>query len=74
MASVNKLKYQKAVLEEALRMFPPVPNRSPRTVPPEGGMISGRLVSGGTEVRVPLYTAHRLAANWRDPDSFVPER
>lgn len=72
--SVNKLKYQLAVLEEALRIFPPVPSGGPRVVPPGGETISGRWVPGGTTVVVPWYSAHRQKANWRDPDSFVPER
>jgi cytochrome P450 len=74
MVSVNKLKYQLAVLEEALRIFPPAPSGGPRTVPPEGGNISGRWVPGGTQVKVPWYSLHRVTANWRDADSFVPER
>lgn len=74
MVSVNKLKYQSAVLEEALRIFPPAPAGGQRTVPPEGEIISGRWVPGGTQVNVPTFSAHRLSSNWRDPDKFVPER
>jgi cytochrome P450 len=62
------------VLEEALRIFPPAPPGGQRTVPPEGAYISDKWVPGGTQVKVPLYSAHRVSANWRDPDTFVPER
>jgi cytochrome P450 len=72
--SVNSLKYELAVIEEAFRMLPPAPNGGPRVVPPEGAIINGQWVSGGTTVVVPWYSAHRQKSNWRDPDSFVPER
>jgi len=72
--SVNSLKYELAVLEEALRNFPPAPNGGPRIVPPEGVIINGTWVPGGTIVVVPWYSAHRQHCNWRDADSFVPER
>jgi cytochrome P450 len=42
--SVNPLKYLQACLEEALRMYPPVPIGLPRIVPPGGGSISGHYV------------------------------
>ena len=46
-AAVNKLPYLLAVLEEALRMHPPVPTALPRIVPPGGNFISGIWVPGG---------------------------
>lgn len=42
--------------------------------PPEGATISGVWVPGGTTVSLALYSTHRQKSNWRDPDSFVPER
>jgi len=74
MVSVNSLKYELAVLEEALRILPPAPNGGPRVTPPEGVVIDGQWVPGGTSVTVPWYSAHRLSSNWRDADQFVPER
>lgn len=53
MVSVNGLKYQLAVLDEALRIHPPTPAGSPRVVPPEGDIISGQWVPGG----VSIYTS-----------------
>ena len=46
-AAANKLPYLIAVLEESLRMHPPVPAGSPRIVPPGGSTISGCWVPGG---------------------------
>lgn len=45
--SVNRLEYLLACIEEALRMYPPVPALIPRVVPPGGAEISGRWVPGG---------------------------
>lgn len=45
--SVNKLEYMLAVLDEAMRVYPPVPNGGNRVVPDCGAMVSGKWVTGG---------------------------
>jgi cytochrome P450 len=50
MVSVNKLKYELAVLDEAMRIHPPVPHGSIRVTPQEGAIISGEWVAGGVSV------------------------
>lgn len=45
--SVNSLKYLSAVIQEALRLFPPVPEGLPRVVPPGGQSICDLWVPGG---------------------------
>lgn len=48
MVSVNNLKYQLAVLDEALRIMPPVSGSSVRVVPSgEGEVVGGHFVPGG---------------------------
>lgn len=42
--SVSKLTYMLACLDEALRMYPPVPQGLPRVVPRGGGVIAGHAV------------------------------
>jgi cytochrome P450 len=39
--TVAHLTYMLSVLDEALRMYPPVPNAINREINPEGGMICG---------------------------------
>lgn len=45
-ASVSKLKYILAVVNEGLRMYPPVPIGLPRIVQGEGAIIDGKWVPG----------------------------
>lgn len=46
-SAVNQLKYTLAVLNEGLRMYPPVPYGFPRMVEGEGDYICGRWVPAG---------------------------
>jgi cytochrome P450 len=46
MLSVSHLKYLDAVIEESLRLYPPVPVALNRTTPPEGAEICGQWVPG----------------------------
>ncbi len=45
-ASVGKLTYMLAVLNEALRLYPPVTAGLVRKTPPEGATIAGHYVAG----------------------------
>lgn len=72
--SVNSLKYESAVLEEALRMFPPVAGSQSRLVPQEGHVIAGRFVPGKTLVAVNHWSAYHSSSNFKDPYKFIPER
>lgn len=71
---VNSLPYLLAVLEESLRIYPPVPVALNRVVPPDGASICGRWVPGGTVVGIPQYAANHSPINFVDPDTFNPER
>lgn len=44
--TLTSLPYLDAVVEEALRMYPPASSIFPRRTPPEGEMIDGRFVTG----------------------------
>lgn len=74
LTSVTSLTYMLAVLNEALRMYPPSPNVAPRRVGPGGADIAGQHVPEGGVVGIwqwPLYHDPELFA---DPDHFDPER
>jgi cytochrome P450 len=72
--SVNGLSYMLAVLDEALRCYPPDGVSSPRLVPAGGHEIAGWFVPEGTRVGIwqwPMYHDERL---FTDPFHFDPDR
>ncbi|KAF1937114.1 cytochrome P450 [Clathrospora elynae] len=73
-ASTNNLAYLNAVINEGLRLDPPVVIGIPRVVPEGGDTVCGQWVPGGTYVALNQYSANRQAYNFRSPNSFIPER
>ncbi|KAF6240618.1 hypothetical protein HO173_001289 [Letharia columbiana] len=73
-ASVTRLPYLNAVIEESLRLYPPVPSTLPRRTLAQGNVIDGHFVPGNTTVGVNHWSAYRSKDNFRDPETFVPER
>lgn len=71
--SVGKLEYMLAVLDEAMRIYPPVPKQGNRVVPKQGAFVAGKWVPGGTSLEVDQYAANH-SNNFHNPESFVPER
>jgi cytochrome P450 len=74
MVSANSLSYELAVLNEALRIYPPANGDQPQVTPPEGCTIAGRFVPGNTCVGIPQWSANHSSINFRHPHNFVPER
>lgn len=68
------LPYMNACIEEGLRIFPPVPIGLLRTVPKGGSLIDGHAVPANTSVCVSSWGAAHSAANFSEPDRFLPER
>lgn len=74
-ASVSRSSpYLLAVINEGLRIQPPLPAGINRVTRPEGAVIDGRFVAGGTNVQVPHWACYHNSRNFRDADDFVPER
>ncbi|KIX92393.1 uncharacterized protein Z520_11868 [Fonsecaea multimorphosa CBS 102226] len=72
--ALSKSKHLDAVINEALRLHPPVPSGVQRLTPPEGMIIGETFVPGNTIVYVPFYTLFRDERNFRRPEEFIPER
>ncbi|KAI0385322.1 putative cytochrome P450 [Hypomontagnella monticulosa] len=73
-SSVGKLTYMLAVLNESLRLYPPVTSGLVRQVPGSGEQIAGQFVAGGTFVEVQQWSMNHSKDNWKDPWKFDPER
>jgi len=69
---VEKLVLTQQVIQEAMRLYPPVPIMSRQAL--ADVRIDGREVAAGTSLLMPIYAIHRHARRWKDPDAFVPER
>lgn len=63
-----------ACLDEALRIYPPVPGAFPRDVPPGGDYIGDTWVPDNTVVAVTQYAAYHSSDNFYLPNEFIPER
>ncbi|TID27444.1 putative secreted glycosidase [Venturia nashicola] len=70
----NQLSYLLAVIEEALRIYPPVPVPLSRRTPAEGASICGQWVPGNTVVGIPQFAANSSPVNFTSPEEFLPER
>ncbi|KAF4785653.1 hypothetical protein HER10_EVM0008443 [Colletotrichum scovillei] len=71
---LQELKYMNACLKEALRVYPPVPIGSPRVVLPGGQQILGKWVPADTRVSVHHWSTYRSESNFKNADTFTPER
>ena len=47
------------IINETLRLYPPVPGGLQRLTPPEGATIAGRYIPGNMNVSTPTYALHR---------------
>ncbi|KAH8904718.1 cytochrome P450 [Coniochaeta sp. PMI_546] len=72
--TVSNLPYMLACLDEALRMYPPVPIGLPRVVPKGGTKICGYYVPGNTIVAVHHWALYHNDSIFTEPFSYRPER
>ena len=69
---LDRLPYLERVLDESLRMSPPLHSLS-RTAH-DDSQIGGYAVPRGCTVTVSMYATHRLPEHWPDPEKFDPDR
>ncbi len=62
----------KAVLEEALRLYPPAAMLSREAI--RADVLAGQRIPAGTVVTISPFVLHRHRTLWKDPDAFDPER
>lgn len=68
----DALPWTRAVIEEAMRLFPPAPTLARRAIGPD--VIGGQAIEAGTAVAISPWVLHRHEALWDDPAAFRPER
>ena len=72
---VSRLPYLGAVIEEGVRLGPPVALRMPRVVPAQGATVAGHWLPGGTFVSASSFARNRSSLNFLDsPSTFDPSR
>ncbi|CAO2647238.1 Nn.00g081600.m01.CDS01 [Neocucurbitaria sp. VM-36] len=73
-ASLSQLEILNAVIQETFRMYPPVPTSLPRCVPKEGATICGTFIPPDTSLGIPQYSAYRSSRNFKNPNTYAPQR
>jgi cytochrome P450 len=69
---LGKLVWTRAVIEEAMRLYPPAPLIGRMTRSEE--MLGGERYPAGTAILISPWVLHRHARLWSEPDMFDPER
>jgi len=67
-----RLETVRMILEESMRLYPPIPFLSRQAVAPD--QICGVEIRPGALVMVVPWLVHRHRALWQEPDLFEPER
>ena len=71
-SDVENLKYTRAILDETMRLYPPVPILSRQAL--KDDEIRGKKVPAGSLMLVVPWLVQRHKKYWKDPDHFIPER
>jgi cytochrome P450 len=69
---LHALTYTGMVIQEAMRMYPPVWALTRRAL--RADEVGGYRVPAGADVMISPYTLHRNPAFWPDPQRFDPQR
>jgi cytochrome P450 len=71
-ADLPNLRYTRQVLEEALRLYPPVPALVRRVVRPT--TLDGCEIPASSRALISMYNIHRHPDFWPEPTRFDPDR
>lgn len=70
--TINEFQYVRQVIEESMRVHPPVWMVGRRTI--EADEIGGHYIAPQTNVLVPIFYLHNSTKYWDQPEKFMPER
>lgn len=71
-ADLPHLVYTRMVIDEAMRLYPPVPGLGRRSLAADE--LAGERIPPGAEISIIPWILHRHRALWQEPDLFDPER
>jgi len=71
-AALETLPYCRMVLEESMRLYPPVPFMARTGI--EADTLGGHNLRAGAQIMISPWLVHRHETLWQEPDLFVPER
>ena len=71
-ADVENLKYTRAILDETMRLYPPVPILSRQALKED--KIRGKKIPAGSLMLIVPWLIQRHKKFWKNPDTFMPER
>ncbi|OTA58321.1 cytochrome P450 [Hypoxylon sp. EC38] len=63
-----------AIINETLRLYPPVPTGGYRQSPPSGITINDIYIPGNVTIVAPRYSLARLDSSYECAEQFIPER
>jgi cytochrome P450 len=69
---VSKLTYTRMVVEESMRIYPPVPSMEREALADD--TLGGRRIPAGSTVMISPWVLHRHKKLWENPGRFDPER
>lgn len=70
--NLEHLAFTRAVLFEAMRLYPPAPQIVRDCL--QDTEVAGIPLKKGMSVSIPIYAIHRNPAFWEDPNAFLPDR
>ena len=71
-ADVPRLRYARMVIEESMRLYPPVHTISRQALGPD--VVAGHPVPKGADIIISPWLLHRHRKLWSEPERFDPER
>jgi cytochrome P450 len=71
-ADVGRLPYTRMVIEESMRLYPPVHTIARAALVDD--TLAGRPVPKGSSVLIVPWVLHRHRLLWKNPGAFIPDR
>ncbi|RIA87169.1 cytochrome P450 [Glomus cerebriforme] len=73
MEQQKELKYMNMVINENLRLYPPIASL-PRRINSQDIKFRNHVIPARTPILAFIYGVHHSSKNWEDPEKFIPER